>query len=45
VTVYGLPVQSWLLILMSVGLGLAIVLKFYFNGRRDKDRKGTVEPR
>ena len=32
-TIYGLPIQSWLLMLVSVGLGLLIVLVFYKNNR------------
>jgi hypothetical protein len=38
----GLPIGSWLLILIAVGLGLAIELVFYLRHRRCRpaDRSG-----
>jgi hypothetical protein len=37
VTIYGLPIQSWLLMLVSVGLGLVIVFVFYRNNRKPRN--------
>ena len=39
----GLPVEAWLLLIFSVGVPLAIELKFFFTHRNEKssaDREG-----
>ncbi len=41
----GLPWTAWLLLIASVGLGLSIVLTFYFSHRRNgaSDSAGMTE--
>jgi hypothetical protein len=39
----GLPWTAWILLIASVGLGLAIELVFYFN-HRAADRRSTRTP-
>ena len=41
----GLPVDTWLLLIVSVGLPLAIELKFFFTHRKAKqdDNKETEQ--
>lgn len=40
----GLPVESWLLLVFSVGLPLYIVLRFFVSHRRKPDGDGGGEP-
>jgi len=37
--IFGLPIQSWLLMILSVGIGLVIAVLFYMNNR-DRTPKG-----
>lgn len=43
--VAGLPLESWLLVVASVGIGLAIEVAFFRAHRRAERRRGTGEPR
>jgi hypothetical protein len=38
----GLPIEAWLLLILSVGIPLAIELKFFFTHRNEK-RNGSGE--
>ena len=39
----GLPIVSWLLLIFSIGVPLAIVLTFFFTHRKEKT-KGKTNP-
>lgn len=35
----GLPIEAWLLLILSVGVPLAIELKFFFTHRNEKPKE------
>lgn len=43
--VAGLPIESWLLIVAAVGIGLAVEIAFFRAHRRAERRRGVGDPR
>lgn len=42
--VAGLPIESWVLVVAAVGIGLAIEIAFFRAHRRAQRRRGAGEP-